>query len=878
MSQFRFSIDSTLPRNRWSLNGEWRIAPGTDRAPGENYERSIKVPSVVDCATPALNGTEADYYWYQCIVEAENLSPNQGMWLRVEQAQFGTAVWVDGNFAGESIACYTLQEYRIDHLLVKQTAHTITIRVGARQTLPPEHAAGRDIEKEYFPPGVWGDVELVCSQVPRIKNIQVIQSLEREEAGVRVMLDAVTGGKRTVRLHTAITEWKSGQIVSESTAPAVSVGESAAQVMVFVAMKGCHAWHPDDPFLYVVTVDVLVDGGCTDHASVRFGMRDFSIRGSAFYLNGARIALKGGNIAFHRFLSDSERQHLPWDPAWVRCALIDIPRAHNFNFFRMHLGHAYNRWYDIADEGGMLLQDEWQFWNATGSNEVIENEFRQWVLDNANHPSIVIWDPLNESTDDSLIHDVVPALRELDPTRPWEAIDFHEQHPYIYSLGMTLNQRQFGHSAGFPIMERLREPLVVNEFLWWWFDSEWQPTLLMKDVIERWLGRSYSTQEVIEHQSMLAGELVELFRRMGCAAIQPFVYLSNNRGPTAHWFEGPLQALTPKPVLQALKNAYEPFGVSIELWDRHFSPGEKLSFPVHVFNDQHVTGKGSLLVTVLDSHGSMQTQQSHAAEVPREDRVVVPITLALPTAPGSYRVRAVLSGKTSAISERTIHIVEIHTEHLKNARPLQLLDPLQEVGPFLRRMRVSFSSLGDQAPQSSQLMFVNTFGLETRSYKSLLGKMTDFLDDGGVLVVQEPEFRTVEPKELRISTALSLCVERRVDVEKGGYDSYVFPEDPSHPLWRTLLPEHLRWFNGAPGGEIVSEHTITPSMPFSPLASCGLGLRVPAVLAITHGRGRVIVSRIQIRGRLDPDRKSSDDYARRFDPVAAQFLLNLLGL
>lgn len=878
MIQFRFSIDSTIPRTCCSLNGEWRISPGTEKAPREEYARSISIPSVVDCAVPPLSGIEAAYYWYQCVVEAEDLAPNIGLWLRVQQAQFGTAVWVDGNSAGESIACYTSQEYRIDHLLAKQSAHTITIRVGARQTLPPEHAAGRDIEKEYFPPGIWGDVELVCSKAPRVKNIQIIPSLEKAEAGVRVVLDALTGGEQAVTLRTVVTEWKSGKIVARSTAEPVLVGKCTLPVMCIVPMNGCHAWWPDDPFLYVATVSVFVDGVGTDQASARFGMRDFSIRGNAFYLNGARIALRGGNIAFHRFLSDVERQHLAWDHTWVRRVLVEIPKAHNFNFFRMHLGHAYNRWYDIADEGGILLQDEWQFWNATGSNKVIENEFRQWILDNANHPSIVIWDPLNESTDDSLVHDVIPGLRELDPTRPWETVDFHEQHPYIYSLGMTVNQRQFGHSAGFPMLERLQEPLVVNEFLWWWFDSEWRPTVLMNDVVERWLGRSYSTQEVIQHHCMLAEELVELFRRMGCAAIQPFVYLSNNRGPTAHWFESPLKSLTPKPVLQALKNVYEPFGVSIELSDRHFSPGEEISFPVHVFNDQRLAGKGSLDVTVLDSDGSVQFQQSHGIEVPPADRKVAPITLAMPMVPGPYRIRAVLWGKTSATSERTIYVVEIHTGHLKNARALLLLDPLEEVGLFLQRQQVSFTSLGDQPPQSNQLMFVNTFGLETRSYKNHLNGITKFLNDGGVLVVQEPEFRTVEPKELRISSELSLRVERRVDVDKGGYDSYVFPEDPSHPLWCTLLPEHFRWFNGAPGGEIVSEYTVTPSMPSTPLASCGLGLWIPAVLAITHGRGLVIVSRIQIRGRLDPDRKSSNNYARRFDPVAAQFLLNLLGL
>jgi len=32
------------------------------------------------------------------------------------------------------------------------------------------------------------------------------------------------------------------------------------------------------------------------------------------------------------------------------------------------------------------------------------------------------------------------------------------------------------------------------------------------------------------------------------------------------WFEGDIKDLKPKPILQALKNAFSPFGVSVELW------------------------------------------------------------------------------------------------------------------------------------------------------------------------------------------------------------------------------------------------------------------------------------------------------------------------
>ena len=54
------------------------------------------------------------------------------------------------------------------------------------------------------------------------------------------------------------------------------------------------------------------------------------------------------------------------DLEWVKDLLITILKEHNFNFIRFHIGLPYHRWYDLADEYGIPLQDEWQFWGVTG--------------------------------------------------------------------------------------------------------------------------------------------------------------------------------------------------------------------------------------------------------------------------------------------------------------------------------------------------------------------------------------------------------------------------------------------------------------------------------------------------------------------------------
>jgi hypothetical protein len=879
MNPVSVSIGSGGPRTTIGLTGRWQLALCHTEEPPATFDHQIDVPSVVDCAEPGLHGRQAPYYWYARDLQIEPLPPDTQIWLRIEQAQFGTSVWVDDRWAGSSDACMTSQEYRIDPLF-RNGEHRLAVRVGARTTLPPESAAGRDQEKEVYTPGIWGDVSLILTGPAHLRDILLLPDLAGASVTAKVwVIDAGQPADR-LQVHVAVNDPDGRPASMTAHAVLVRDEDDCRFFEVRIPLTAPRAWSPEDPALYTAHVSVSVDGVPADAGAVRFGMRDFRIVGREFHLNGRPRYLRGGNIAFHRFLSDPERRKLPWTMEWVRRLLIDIPLEHHFNFFRFHLGPAYHRWYDLADEHGMLLQDEWPFWNATGSNAAIAREFRQWIKDHGNHPSIVIWDPLNESTDDSLIHDVVPLLRELDPTRPWEAVDFVEQHPYIYSLGMTLNHRPFGYAKALPELERSCVPVVVNEFLWWWFDASWSPTILMKEVVERWLGRGADTGAIIRRQAYLAEELVGLFRRMRCAAIQPFVYLSNNEGPTAHWFEGPIGDLRPKPVLAALKNAFAPFGLSIDHPDRHRETSEATSLLVHVFNDTSQVRHGDVTASLQAADGSEDAMDPVPVRVPPGGRATVHLSLTMPATPGTTTVRCELMEGVHVVAtaQRVIHVLARQARRPVPLRPAVILDPGGEILEFLERQGTDVRPWEGPPWPEEAVFFVGSFGLGHRAYRDRIDAIGSRVNDGATLVVQEPEFRVVEPTELQVLPGLHLHVSRRNDIDKGGYDSYVFPEDPAHTLWRELRPEHFQWFNGGVGGEIVSEYSVEPSLPSVRLASCGLGLRVPAVFEVPVGRGRVVVSRIQVRGRLRRSEHSTDPFARRYDPVAAQYLLNLLSL
>ncbi len=68
-------------------------------------------------------------------------------------------------------------------------------------------------------------------------------------------------------------------------------------------------------------------------------------------------------------------------------------------------------------------------------------QYRDFMRDSWNHPSVVIWDASNETRWDFLGDKLIPAVRGLDLSgRPWEnsynkpqgATDPFEHHPYLF--------------------------------------------------------------------------------------------------------------------------------------------------------------------------------------------------------------------------------------------------------------------------------------------------------------------------------------------------------------------------------------------------------------------------------------------------------------
>ncbi len=143
---FIFIPNADKPRNIFSLNGIWQITGGTVERP-EKFPSTITIPSVVDTAEPPYDWLRFQYHWYRSVFSIKQLSLAQNYFLKISQSMFGTEVWLNGSYLGGSISCYTSHEYLLNNALRFDEENELLIRIGAKDTLPPESAVGRDQEK-----------------------------------------------------------------------------------------------------------------------------------------------------------------------------------------------------------------------------------------------------------------------------------------------------------------------------------------------------------------------------------------------------------------------------------------------------------------------------------------------------------------------------------------------------------------------------------------------------------------------------------------------------------------------------------------------------------------------------------------------------------
>lgn len=709
------------PRTVMDLTGTWQIAEGSMDAPPKQYDHTVPVPGLADMADPAFaepGGTvpleqrlkpweppvdaRREAFWYRRTVRIEGPVPPVAL-LKVHKAKYGTKVFVNGAAAGEYMPCYTPGWFDVrTHLSGGGKDNELLVRVGASMSaLPKNILTGWDNEKKRYIPGIYDRVELVLTGTPHVVNVQTAADIENGMVRVVAEVANASTAPTDARIRCAVAETASGNAAGQSVSGPATVEPGATRLFdVRVPIANCRLWSPEDPFLYTLTVDTG-----TDEYTTRFGMRTFETdpeKGTVL-LNGRPYYLRGSNVCIYRFFGDPKRGGLPWDEQWVRRLHRRFKDMH-WNSLRYCIGFPPEQWYEIADEEGILIQDEFPIWYSRAKNgwpasittaDVVA-EYTAWMRERWNHPCVVIWDAQNETRNDSVTRPAIGKVRGLDLSgRVWEngwgtpqsARDVCEYHPYRLTPWRMkrhpMNLSLFQHESGIPNNGPRKgghPPRIINEYGWLWINRDGSLPTLTRDVYAAILGPDATEKQRRLYYGRTLAAMTEFWRcRRKCAGVMHFCGLAYSRpdGQTCDNFID-IEKLEYDPYFyEYVRDAFSPVGLCIDYWAQEVPPGKSPSIPVLLVNDQCEKWEGTLTLRLGRGERTIREKEVACAVGPLgAARRVIPVPF--PDAPGPCLLTAEINAGGETV--RSLRDIAVAKPSLSLGKPVTASTELTKDG------------------------------------------------------------------------------------------------------------------------------------------------------------------------------------------------------
>jgi hypothetical protein len=485
----------------------------------------------------------------------------------------------------------------------------------------------------------------------------------------------------TVSVKVEILRKGTSSVVAHATLDVHAKRENLSEAAVMLSIDDPHLWSPDDPFLYVARTTLTLNGEVADTHEDQFGMRDFHRKGKYFQLNGEKVLLRGTNITLQRFFEDPECDNLAWNKEWVKKLIIDDPKKINWNAMRICVGIVPDFWYDLADEYGMMFQNEWNYWQNHGWNDQIRHEYTEWIWSDGNHPSIVIWDAINENRDEYIGNELIPELQKLDPTRIWDAgymtashmgeDEMDEPHPYEGLRPWSGSPEKYAKNP-YPLGDldyrneitlssiESSAAQLVNEYGWIWLWRNGKTAKLTNEIFEYYLGDISNPERNRDFQAYWLQCETEWLRSIRQhAGVLAFTHLTNNYGYTGDWYINNIRDLEPGPTLAWFRHAFAPSAVFINHPDERYmkqfaphTPGTQLLFTLKAINDFPEQESGVVKVKLLDAEGNVVWSQDQKININPYGDKNYPVVLDLPEKAGGYLLVTEFSGKLSPVNSQ----------------------------------------------------------------------------------------------------------------------------------------------------------------------------------------------------------------------------------
>ncbi|HEY8744966.1 MAG TPA: sugar-binding domain-containing protein, partial [Chloroflexota bacterium] len=337
-------------RRWWAATG-----PSTPGGPGKaQFDRQITVPFPWESAASGI--AEPSYQgvaWYRRTVVIPNDWTARGLQpvLHFGAVDWEARVWLNGRIAGEHRGGYTPFSVDLAPFLVDNAPLTVTLRV--RDDCDGATLLGKQVVQWYtHSSGIWQSVWLEGRPADHIAAVALQPHLAEARINAQITVACRHAGDYRLLVSSA-----DGQFGSQEQALSLSAGEQALRLTIPIAQP--HAWSPEDPHLYPITVTLRGAADQADTVQTYTGLRDIATGTwedrpyEYVLLNGEPVYLR---LALDQAFHPEGIYSYPSDDA-IR-ADLQIAIDAGLNGLRCHIKINDPRYYYWADRLGLLIMQD----------------------------------------------------------------------------------------------------------------------------------------------------------------------------------------------------------------------------------------------------------------------------------------------------------------------------------------------------------------------------------------------------------------------------------------------------------------------------------------------------------------------------------------
>ena len=421
-------------RKDWiNLNGTWTYVfdfgesgrdPGRELFRSKGFESKINVPF---CPESVLSGVGYKDFipamWYHRKIKIPAEWAGRLVILNFGAVDYECEVYIDGKSAGVHFGGTVSFAVDITRFVKAGKMHDLVVRVLDHCRGDTGQPRGKQQHRQFKSAGcsytrttgIWQTVWLEAVAKCGLKACFVVPDLDNGRFILTPEFYSTPAGTRF-----------SARLLADGKACGAVEGAALSGASFELKIKGRpKTWSPESPFLYDIELAVTdATGAVVDTVASYAGLRKIHIEDGKVFLNNSplyqRLVLDQG------FYPDGVWT-APSDAALKRD--IELSMAAGFNGARLHQKVFEERFHYWADRLGYLTWGESSSWGCNPCNvrdgRNFITEWREVVVRDRNHPSIIAWTPFNETghfEDLAQLHrlqsDAYDLTKSLDPTRP----------------------------------------------------------------------------------------------------------------------------------------------------------------------------------------------------------------------------------------------------------------------------------------------------------------------------------------------------------------------------------------------------------------------------------------------------------------------------